>query len=247
MESERAMRIAIISDIHGNLDAFNQVLADIDHSDVDEIICLGDNIGYGPEPDQVIKTVEARQISSVIGNHELAVIQPKFLKWFNPVARKSMEKSLPLLSDQSLSYISKQKSHFVTHGCRFVHGFPPDSALIYMFQVSDHRKKLALKNMKENICFVGHTHMLEMISYNGLSCDTSTLPDGITSLENEEKYIFNIGSVGQPRDGDNRAKYALWDISRHTLEVRSVPYDIGAVVDKMKKAGLPKEHARRLW
>ena len=241
------MRIAIISDIHGNLDAFNQVLADIDRSDVNEIICLGDNIGYGPEPDQVIKMIEARQISSVIGNHELAVVQPKFLKWFNPVARESLKKSLLLLSDQSLSFISKQKSHFIFHGCRFVHGFPPVSALIYMFQVSEHRKRLALKNMKEDICFVGHTHILEMISYSGLSCDTSALPEGITRLEKEQKYIFNIGSVGQPRDGDNRAKYAIWDISGRTLEIRSVPYDIGAVVDKMKKAGLPEQHARRLW
>ena len=241
------MRVAIISDIHGNLDAFSQVLADIDRLDIDEVICLGDNTGYGPEPDQVIKTVQARQISSVIGNHELAVNQPKYLKWFNPVARESLEKSLLRLSDQSLSYISRQKSYFVRHGCRFVHGFPPDSALIYMFQVSDHRKKLALKNMKENICFVGHTHMLEMISYNGLSCDTLSLAEGITRLEDEAKYVLNIGSVGQPRDGDNRAKYAIWEISRRTLEIRSVPYDIGAVVDKMKKAGLPKEHARRLW
>jgi predicted phosphodiesterase len=241
------MRLAVISDIHGNLDAFNQVLADIDRSKVDEIICLGDNIGYGPEPDQVIKTVQARRISSVIGNHELAVIQPKFLKWFNPVARKSIQKSLPLLSERSLSYISKQKSFFVAHGCRFVHGFPPDSALIYMFQVSEHRKRLALKNMRENVCFVGHTHMLEMIRYDGLSCDTKSLNEGITDLEYEEKYIFNIGSVGQPRDGDNRAKYAIWDVSDHTLEIRSVPYDIGSVVDKMKKAGLPEAHARRLW
>jgi predicted phosphodiesterase len=152
------MRIAIISDIHGNLDAFNQVLADIDRSDVDEIICLGDNIGYGPEPDQVIKTIEARQISSVIGNHELAVIQPKFLKWFNPIARKSLEKSLPLLSDQSLSYISKQKSYFVTHGCRFVHGFPPDSALIYMLSVRSSQKAGLKKYEGKYLLCRSHPH-----------------------------------------------------------------------------------------
>lgn len=241
------MRIAIVSDIHGNLEAFNQVLTDIDRSKVDEIICLGDNIGYGPEPDQVIKAVAARQIPSVIGNHELAVIHPKYLKWFNPVARKSLEKSLPLLSDQSLSYISKQNQYLVSHRCRFVHGFPPDSALIYMFQVSDHRKQQALEKMTEHICFIGHTHMLEMACYNGQTFESSDLNQGITRLEIDKKYIFNIGSVGQPRDGDNRAKYAIWDISRHTLEIRFVAYDIGAVVDKMKKAGLPEEHARRLW
>ena len=75
------MRIAIISDIHGNLDAFEQVLADIDHSGIDEIISLGDNIGYGPEPDEVVELIQARQIDSVIGNHELAVNHPKYMSW----------------------------------------------------------------------------------------------------------------------------------------------------------------------
>ena len=101
--------------------------------------------------------------------------------------------------------------------------------------------------MKENICFVGHTHMLEMISYSGQTAETNLLREGITLLEDETKYIFNIGSVGQPRDGDNRAKYAIWDSSQRTLEIRYLAYDIAAVVDKMKKAGLPEEHARRLW
>ena len=241
------MRIAIVSDIHGNLEAFNQVLADIDCSNVDEIICLGDNIGYGPDPDQVIERVQAHQIPSVIGNHELAVTHPKYLKWFNPVVRKSLQQSFPLLTDQSLEYISKQKPYLVSHGCRYVHGFPPDSALIYMFQISDHRSQGVFEKMEENICFVGHTHMLEMISYSGQTVKSSLLNEGINRLEKETKYILNVGSVGQPRDGDNRAKYAIWDSSQHTLEIRFLAYDIGAVVDKMKKAGLPEEHARRLW
>lgn len=241
------MRVAIVSDIHGNLEAFREVLKDVDRSKVDEIISLGDNIGYGPDPDPVIKLVQAHQIPSVIGNHELAVINPKYLKWFNPVARKSLEKSLTLLSEQSLEYISKQKPYLVSQGCRFVHGFPPDSALIYMFQISDHRKQESLEKMEENICFVGHTHMLEMISYSGQAAETNPLSEGITRLEDKTKCIFNIGSVGQPRDGDNRAKYAIWDSSLRTLEIRFLAYDIAAVVDKMKKAGLPEEHARRLW
>ncbi|UCE52382.1 MAG: metallophosphoesterase [Desulfobacterales bacterium] len=240
------MRLAIVSDIHGNLDAFEHVLTDIDRSNVDDIISLGDNIGYGPEPDQVIKMVQARHIPSIMGNHELTAIEPKYLNWFNPIARESLLKTFKLLSDQSLRYISKQKLHQVSHGCRFVHGFPPDSALIYMFQVSDHKKKRILEQIEERICFVGHTHMLEMMSYDGDEIQYAPLIEGFTPLNMDKKYILNIGSVGQPRDGDNRAKYVIWDSSQNKIDVKFIPYDIASVVEKIRAAGLPEEHARRL-
>jgi len=241
------MRIAIVSDIHGNLDAFEQVLADIDRSDIDEIISLGDNIGYGPEPDEVVQQIQARRIESVIGNHELALIQPKYMKWFNPIARQSIEKTIMLLSDRTLDYIAEQKPYRVLHGSRFVHGFPPDSAMTYLFQVPGHRIKPEMEKLNEQICFVGHTHQLEMISYDGHACESSSLKKGVMPLDKKKKYIFNIGSVGQPRDGDNRAKYAIWDSSQSTLDIRFIVYDIGAVVEKIQKVGLPEEHARRLW
>jgi predicted phosphodiesterase len=241
------MRLAVISDIHGNMDAFDQVLADIDRSDVDDIISLGDNIGYGPESDLVVKSVQARHIPSVVGNHELAVIKPKYLDWFNPIARESIEKTIKLLSDQSIQYISKQNSHLVSFGCRFVHGFPPDSALLYMFQVSDHRKKQIFDKLDERICFIGHTHILEMISYDGNTVKYNPLNKGINRLSQDQKYILNIGSVGQPRDGDNRAKYVIWDSSDDIIEVKYIPYDIATTVKKIRAAGLPDQHARRLW
>jgi predicted phosphodiesterase len=246
------MRIAIISDIHGNLDAFEQVLADIDHSGIDEIISLGDNIGYGPEPDEVIELIQARQIDTIIGNHELAVNQPKYMKWFNPIARLSIEKTIKLLSDRTLDYIAAQKPCCVRHECRFVHGFPPDSAMIYLFQIPEHRMQQKMEKLDEQICFVGHTHMLEMVSYDGQTCKNIPLKKGVMALDQEKKHIINIGSVGQPRDGDNRAKYAIWDTSQSTLDIRFIAYNIEVVVDKIKNVGLLEEHAleehaRRLW
>jgi predicted phosphodiesterase len=241
------MRLAIISDIHGNLEAFEQVLADIDRSHVDETISLGDNIGYGPEPDAVIKKIQAHNILSVLGNHELAFNEPKYLSWFNPTARQSLLKTFTLLSEPSKNYISDQSLFLSLHGCRFVHGFPPDSALIYMFQVPDPRKKAILEQIEETICFVGHTHMLEMIGYEEQHLQHEPFTRGVNGLSVGKKYIINIGSVGQPRDGDNRAKYAIWDSRYHSIELRFIPYDIAAVVAKIRAAGLPEEHALRLW
>jgi predicted phosphodiesterase len=241
------MRLAIISDIHGNLEAFEQVLADIDRSHVDETISLGDNIGYGPEPDAVIKKIQARNIPSVLGNHELAFNEPKYLGWFNPTARESLLKTFTLLSESSKNYISSQNLFLSLHGCRFVHGFPPDSVLIYMFQVPDSRKKTILEQMEETICFVGHTHVVEMIGYENQQLQYEPLTSGVNGLSAGKKYIVNIGSVGQPRDGDNRAKYVIWDSEHHSIELRFIPYDIETVVAKIRAAGLPEEHARRLW
>ena len=113
------MRVAIISDIHGNFDAFQQVLEDIDTSRVDSIISLGDNIGYGPEPDRVIQELLSRGIPSIIGNHELAVNDPESLNWFNPVARRSLIKTRDVLSERSIGFIAELEPYRVQHQCRY--------------------------------------------------------------------------------------------------------------------------------
>ena len=241
------MRLAIISDIHGNYDAFQQVLADIDRSGIDEVVSLGDNVGYGPEPDLVVQEIRTRQIPSVQGNHELALKDPEYLNWFNPSARKSLIKTRGLLSDESLHFIKKLEPFLTSHNCRFVHGFPPDSPLMYMFQLSDRSKIEVFEKSAERLCFIGHTHTLEIIGYDGRKLEYQDLPEGITPLDQNKNYIINIGSVGQPRDTSNDAKYAIWDSARDTIDIRFISYDIARVVKKIQDAGLPIEHANRLW
>ena len=241
------MRLAVFSDTHGNLDALEQVIKDIDRSAVDEVISLGDNIGYGPEPDRVIKKLKALKIPSVLGNHELAVEDEEYLNWFNPAARKSLIKTRKLLSKTALRHISKFEPFITSYDCRFVHGFPPDSSMIYMYQVSEGRKQEVFEEMTETLCFIGHTHTLEIMGYAGKEIQYEDLPEGVFQLDPEKKYIINIGSVGQPRDSSNNAKYIIWDSTQDSLDVRFLSYDIASVVKKIKAAGLPKEHADRLW
>ncbi len=219
------MRVAIISDIHGNLDAFRQVLNDIDASGIDAVVCLGDNVGYGPEPEQVIRQVRNRNIPCVMGNHEQAVLDRGYLDWFNPAARKSLQKTMPLLSEDSINFI-----------------------YTYLFQASKDTLKQTFREMKERLCFVGHTHKLKLIGFDGKVSQHIRLRKGIVNhFHKDKKYIVNVGSVGQPRDGNNNAKYVIWNTSEDSLEVRFVPYDIAAVVSKIMAAGLPKVHADRLW
>jgi predicted phosphodiesterase len=240
------MRIAVISDIHANQDAFKQVLMDIEKSNIDDMICLGDNIGYGPEPEQVVTMIKDHNIPTVLGNHELAVIDQNYLSLFNPLARKSLLRTIELLSEETINFIYGLEPFLVRYECRFVHGFPPASAAMYLFQVSEDELLLTFKQMKERICFLGHTHRLEIIDFNGQVVTRAPLTKTITNLDRDHQYIINIGSVGQPRDGDNSAKYVIWDTLNDNIEVKFIPYNIVSVIDKIIATGFPIEHAVRL-
>jgi predicted phosphodiesterase len=240
------MRMAVISDIHGNLEALEQVLTDIEGSDIDRMVCLGDSIGYGPEPEEVVAMIHDRHIPSILGNHELAVIDQDLLTWFNPLARRSLLKTIEMLSEKTINFISKLKPFMIADGYRFVHGYPPDSATTYLFQIAEDELRQTFERMEEKICFVGHTHRLEIIGFNGKSITRSPLIQNIVHLTSTHRYIINIGSVGQPRDGDNHAKYIILDTEKNSIEVKFIPYDIASVVNKIMEAGLPTEHAVRL-
>ena len=241
------MKTAIVSDIHGNYDAFRKVIEDFEKSKVDRVVSLGDNIGYGPESDRVVREIITRKIPSVQGNHELAVKDKKYLNWFNPVARKSLIKTRDSLSASTNQFIAELEPFLILDDCRCVHGFPPDSPLMYMFQASDSHKKKIFKKIPERLSFIGHTHTLEIIGYDGKKMVCDDLTEGVINLDRDKKYIINIGSVGQPRDTNNDAKYVIWDSSADTVDVRFISYDIAAVVKKIVDAGLPEEHANRLW
>ncbi|MGW8186011.1 MAG: metallophosphoesterase family protein [Desulfobacterales bacterium] len=241
------MRLAVISDIHGNWDALTAVLADIDASRPDAVFCLGDCIGYGAEPERVIRTLRKRGISSTRGNHEQAVLEPDRLEWFNLLARKSLVRTTAMLSGEALQFIAEFPDVLTSHGCRFVHGFPPDSVTTYHFEVPSGERRRIIKAMDEKICFIGHTHDLTLITYDGRMLTNTHLGPGRVDLLPSQQAIVCVGSVGQPRDGDENAKYIIWDADAANLEVRYIGYDIGAAAEKIIAAGLPRAHADRLW
>lgn len=241
------MRTAIISDIHGNLEALDQVFTDMDERDIHRIIDLGDNIGYGPDSEKVVGRIMDRGIPSVLGNHELALLEPKLLDWFNPAARKSLIKTREMLSKKSLATIVTMKKAMVIDDCRFVHGFPPDSVLTYLFEVNELKLAHVLNISRERLCFTGHTHRLEVVSSDGEEIFRCPLVHGLFPIEPSHRYIVNVGSVGQPRDGDNRAKYVIFDDAAQTLEIRFVSYNIAVTAEKIIASGLLRVHADRLW
>jgi predicted phosphodiesterase len=241
------MKLAVISDIHGNLEAFEAVLADMDRLDIDETICLGDCIGYGPDPEAVLVRIRERNIFTIMGNHEQAAIDPKRLDWFNPPAKKSLEHSLTMLSQDSLDFIHTFPAVHRQASARFVHGFPPDSTTRYHFQVPPEEMIDIAWQIPEPLSFIGHTHLLHLFILRRDTLRETSLTKGTVVLAPQRRHIVNVGAVGQPRDGNDHAKYVIWDTDANRIEIRFVAYDIGAVVQKILDRGFPKMHANRLW
>jgi diadenosine tetraphosphatase ApaH/serine/threonine PP2A family protein phosphatase len=135
----------------------------------------------------------------------------------------------------------------VRHGCRCVHGYPPDSVTAYLFQVSDRELVRSLRGATEAVCFVGHTHDLAIIGLGSEGLLRLPLGPGLTPLVGAPRWIINVGSVGQPRDGNNKAKYVIWDPGQKTIEVRFVAYNIAVTAGKVTERGFPEWCGRRLW
>jgi predicted phosphodiesterase len=240
------MRIAVLSDIHANLEAFKAVLADIDELSVKQIVCLGDSIGYGPDPEETVLLLRRRGIPSVLGNHEAALLDDEARHWFNPQAKCALELTGRLLSADSLGWLKTLPRFLVIAGARFVHGFPPDDVSTYLFEKSEDELLEELTRMEEPVCFVGHTHELEMVSCTAGRVARRSLAQGYLSMIGSGRTLVCVGSVGQPRELDRRAKYVLYDPGTMAIEVRCVDYDAKSTAAKIIARGLPSVYASRL-
>jgi diadenosine tetraphosphatase ApaH/serine/threonine PP2A family protein phosphatase len=241
------MRLAVLSDIHGNLEAYTAVLADIDQAGADQIALLGDIVGYGPDPEACVALTRELGLSSVMGNHELGMCRRQELAWFNPTARRSLEQNMALISPESLEWLATLPVYLVVDCCRLVHGAPPDSPRTYYFELDRKEIMRRMNLIVEPLCLVGHSHELAMAhlpAAGGL--ERLNLKQGMHRLKAGDRYLINAGAVGQPRDGDKRAKYVIVDREEGTLEVRCVEYDARATVEKIRRLGLPQFNAARL-
>lgn len=237
------MRIAVISDIHGNLEAFFAVLEDMGSRQVDRVVSLGDNIGYGADSESVVRLLISRKIPTVLGNHDMAAMHEKILNWHVGDVKKAIAIAAAGLSEASLRYLRGATTNLSHGGCLFVHGFPPDSFRLYLSQAGDSDLRRAFAQMKEDLCFVGHTHDLRLWRCENSDIRLRPMTQAPMPLQKHAKYIINVGSVGQPRDGGTLAKYVIWDSRTRELEIRAVPYDTATAARKIIAAGIPSRFA----
>lgn len=241
------MRVAVLSDIHGNWRALQAVLADLDRYGVKEILSLGDNIGYGPEPAEVVQALRARQVVSVMGNHEFALVSGNYAARLHGVAGDSLILTRGLLDPDALQWLENLPPWLVHRGARLVHGCPPQSMTVYLFSPSANRLQRLFGTYPEHRCFAGHTHTLELFNERDGVVSQRRLAAGPLRLDPQSRALILSGSVGQPRDHLGRqAKYLLWDPEADSIEVRALDYDVQTTVRLLHERGFPVVNARRL-
>jgi diadenosine tetraphosphatase ApaH/serine/threonine PP2A family protein phosphatase len=237
------VRYAVLSDIHGNLEALRAVLADA-AAQADDVLCLGDVVGYGADPAPCVDLVGARARAVVGGNHEHAVTGQMDLGWFNPHARAAAQWTRAHLDADCTAYLAALPLTATVEDATLVHA-SPRQPWEWEYLVTEDDGLAAFGAFDTRVCFVGHSHVPAMWSL-GSSGPDYTGGEVDISLDAGRRYIVNVGSVGQPRDRDTRAAYALWDLDARRITVRRVPYDIAAARAKIKEAGLPRFLADRL-
>ena len=239
------MRYAIIADIHANLAAFQAVLEDIRlKGGVDEIWCLGDIVGYGPEPRECIELVKKYCTVCIAGNHDLAAIGKLDLSYFNPAAAEACQWTMGQLNPVDARYLEDLPAKVEKGDFLLVHGSPMEPTLEYIISGSIAEKNFAYFTNK--FCLVGHSHIPAAFKQEGNATQSIHLTVGVGLVMHTHRMIVNPGSVGQPRDGDPRASYAIYDSEGLMLRLYRVEYNISATQDKMMQAGLPVSLITRL-
>jgi len=238
------MKSLVISDIHANLTALEAVIEDA--GEVDAVWFLGDLVGYGPDPNECIDLVKSFPNSVCLqGNHDAATLGNIDDITFNPPARQAIRWTRKCISPENLDYLKKLPESINLEDISFAHGSPREPVWEYLL---DSRNATENFNyFKTPYCFVGHTHLPTVyMMKNGDFHASLYAPEKDTLVELQPRAIINPGSVGQPRDRDPRAAYAVFDKENLTIEFRRVPYDIQAVQERMRKAELPHRHIQRL-
>lgn len=237
------MRYAILSDIHANYDALETVLGILEKENIDNYVCLGDVVGYGAEPSRCLQTVREKCVACIAGNHDFAAVEKTNIEFFNQFAKEATLWTRKQLSEEERKWLEELPLvQDVDDQFTIVHGTLYSPPLFDYIQTS-FDAYLSLQVLQKQVCFLGHSHvpitflMSDSIKY--------TLDPEI-KLEEGVKYLVNVGSVGQPRDDNPKAAFAIYDTDKSVVEIRRVEYDIESTISKIGNAGLPEVLGERL-
>lgn len=238
------MRVAVISDIHGNLHALEAVLAEIDREAPDEIWCLGDVVGYGPKPNECCDIVRARADVVLSGNHDLAVIGALDLDEFSGDAAHAARWTREVLADDNRSWLGSLQPAAARERAELFHASPRDPVWDYV--LSEQVALQSLQLTQAQVVLVGHSHVALALSTAGDDITGGLAPGGTDVEIAQRRWLFNPGSVGQPRDGDPNAAWLLVDFADNRARFRRVAYDVEPTQAEIRAAGLPDSLAGRL-
>jgi predicted phosphodiesterase len=239
------MKVAIISDIHGNRHAFEAVLADVGGSDAAEIWCLGDLVGYGAEPDACVELAQQHAHVCLAGNHDLAVTGALPLHEFSRGAALAAQWTQQVIAAENLDFLKSLSPADDSREVGLFHASPRDP--VWEYVLSALLADMCLDAQRNRVCLIGHSHVaLSFTRPEGRVTTGEPRGDGVELAIDEHEWLINPGSVGQPRDGDPRAAWLLLDLEGWTAHYRRVEYDVAGAAAAIRAARLPDSLAERL-
>jgi diadenosine tetraphosphatase ApaH/serine/threonine PP2A family protein phosphatase len=246
--SDALMRLGILSDIHANYEALSAVLEAYTHEEITEYYCLGDTVGYGGSPNECADVVRELAKATILGNHDAAVAGRMDYSYYYEAARHALDTHAAMLSLESMEWLRSlpYQLRLDKVGVQLCHGSPVRlEEFEYIFAPEQARECLPLYAELGHITLIGHSHLCKVFALTQTSVEE--LPPVDFSLEPDKKYIVSVGSVGQPRDYDNRASYTVYDTDKKQFEFKRVEYDIETAADKVLRAKLERNFAHRLF
>ena len=239
------MRVAVISDIHSNLHAFEAVLEAVDREQPDAIWCLGDIVGYGPRPDECCRIVEERATICLAGNHDLGVLGDVDIDDFAPDAAAAALWTRGVLGDRAKAFLDRLEPSAEADGAQLFHASPRDPVWEYI--LTDQAAAAALEETSASLVLVGHSHVPLAVTVDEGELGGGHAPAGTEIALGDNRWLLNPGSVGQPRDGDARAAWLLLDLDARKASFRRVDYPIAKTNEEVREAGLPAVLGERLF
>ena len=241
---DKPLRVAVISDIHANLHALEAVLEAIDADPPDALWCLGDLVGYGPRPNEVVAIVRERATISLVGNHDLGVLGGLDLEEFSPDAAVSARWTRTVLLEEHRAYLESLLPEAKVEGAELYHASPRDP--VWEYVITEETARDALESTVAPAVLVGHSHVALAITLVDGRLGGDLAPAGTQVGLGSERWLLNPGSVGQPRDGDPRAAWLELDLPSGLARFQRVPYDIARTQAEIRERVLPEGLAERL-
>lgn len=242
------MRIGILSDIHANYPALSAALAALRSRGAQELYCLGDTVGYGGDPNRCADLVRTLTKATVLGNHDAAVAGRMDYSYYYEAARNALDTHLEILSQENLEWLKglPYTHHLHDYGVQLCHGSPVQlQEFEYVFLPEQARECLPMFDELLNLTLVGHSHLCRVFELT--PDDVEELPADRVTLRADRKYIISVGSVGQPRDTDNRASVTLFDSETRVFEFLRVPYDVESAAEDVFEHELERNFGHRLF
>ncbi len=241
------MRIGIISDIHSNLEALTQSLAALERYRPDRVICLGDVVGYGASVNECCELVRKVAEVTLLGNHDAAVAGRMDYSFYYDAARHALDWTASRIAPDHLEWLRSLPYAHRMEGVQFTHGNPANpEAYEYVFAIEQARELFPHFGALADINFIGHSHLCKAFGLNAAG-DVSEVVATKFTLRAGYKYVVSVGSVGQPRDCDNRACFVTYDTETRAVEYHRVPYDIETSAQKIFDADLALNFGKRLF